>query len=82
MFQSEYPGVELPPQDVASFAFSRAQTTVFGRDKSTPVIIDGHTRESISFAELQAWSKGFAAGLIHNLGIARDDLVLMLADND
>ncbi|KAJ1728644.1 hypothetical protein LPJ61_003925, partial [Coemansia biformis] len=67
--RSPFPDVSVPPVDVATYFFSRAQKkrdhrAASGLADEPPLLVDGETGESLTFSELKRVSESVAAALV------------------
>ncbi|EGF76873.1 hypothetical protein BATDEDRAFT_33779 [Batrachochytrium dendrobatidis JAM81] len=79
IYTSPYPDLYIPEQDVPSFIFG---SKGFQSNPNKPALIDGPTGKVITFRDLEKSSASFAAGLHHQLGFKKRDVVALYTPND
>ncbi|KAG1471319.1 hypothetical protein G6F56_002194 [Rhizopus delemar] len=80
IFKSNRPSISIPDSDIYSFLFSPNE---FNRNRSqtSPILIDGITEETLSYAKVKDLSSRIASGWKEVIGLQKSDVVAVFAPN-
>ncbi|KAI8344742.1 hypothetical protein BC941DRAFT_464949 [Chlamydoabsidia padenii] len=80
IYKSTCHPVDIPSLDIFSFLFTpNAQNTTISHDR--PLVIDGETGRTYSYAQVRALSRKLASGWKQNVGLTKGQVVAVFAPN-